>query len=154
MEDLHFDFDSGIVYRFIKTHNIYKIAGSKHSNGYIRFLINNKHYRLHRVLYEKYHNIQLKPDEQIDHINGIRDDNRITNLRIANKSQNMQNKKCYNQLGHKHISLTKCGTYRVLIQCSKFKSINKTFKTLDDAIEFRDNQYRYLNETYDCYYKI
>jgi hypothetical protein len=154
MENLRFDFNSGIIYRHIKSHNTYKITGNKHQNGYIIIGINNKLYCLHRVLYEKYHNIKLKPDEHIDHINGIRDDNRICNLRIATNSQNNQNVKCYNQLGEKHISLTKYGTYQVKILSYKFKSINKTFKTLDDAIEFRDKTLKYLNETYDCYYNI
>jgi hypothetical protein len=153
MEDLRFDFDRGIVYRFKKKYNTYEVARNKHPNGYIYIKINNKRYCLHRVLYEKYHNIKLKPDEHIDHINGIRDDNKITNLRIATNSQNIQNTKCRNQLGHKHIYLH-YGYYRVLIRSYKFKSISKTFKTLDEAINFRNNQYRYLNETYDCFYQM
>jgi hypothetical protein len=154
MENLIFDFDRGIIYRFVKKYNTYDIAGYKQTNGYIYIMIYGKKYGLHRVLYQKYHNIELKPDQQIDHINGIRDDNRICNLRIATRSQNCQNTKCRNRLGHKHIFLTPSGNYRVLIESYKFKTICKNFKTLEEAIEFRNNQYKYINDKYGCYYQI
>jgi hypothetical protein len=154
MEDLIFDFDNGIIYRFVKKYNTYEVAGSKHPTGYIRIKINNKLYLLHRIIYEKYHNIELKPYQDIDHINNIRDDNRICNLRLATRSQNQQNVKCRNQLGEKHIYINRYDNYRVRIESYKFKTINKTFKTLDEAIDFRDKTLKYLNETYDCYYKI
>jgi hypothetical protein len=154
MENLRFDFEKGIVYRHIKTHNTYNIAGYKRKDGYYHIRINNKRIMMHRVIYEKYHNIELKPSQEIDHINGVKDDNRICNLRIATRSQNMQNIKCYNRLGHKHIRLRPCGTYQVQIVCPKFKSICKTFKTLDEAIEFRNKTCKELNEKYDCFYNI
>lgn len=154
MENLRFDFDRGIVYRHVKSHNTYDIAGSKYPNGYIYIMINGKMCLLHRVIYEKYHNIQLTRDQEIDHINGVKDDNRICNLRLATRSQNMQNKKCYNQLGEKHIRLTPSGTYQVQIESYKFKTIRKNFKTLGEAIEFRNNQYKYINDKYDCFYQM
>ena len=43
----------------------------------------------HRVAFAHYHG--RWPDEEIDHINGIRDDNRIANLREADRSLNMRN---------------------------------------------------------------
>jgi hypothetical protein len=153
MENLRFDFDRGIIYRFIKSHNTYKIAGWKHQEGYIYIEINGKMYCLHRIIYEKYHNIELTRDQEIDHINGIRDDNRICNLRLATRSQNNQNTKCRNRLGHKYIYL-KRRTYEVSIFCFKFKTISKRFKTLEEAIEFRDKTLKELNEKYDCYYQI
>jgi hypothetical protein len=151
MENLHFDFDRGIIYRFIKTYCTYEITGYKNRNGYIYIRINGKSYCLHRILYQKYHNIQLTRDQQIDHINGVKDDNRICNLRIATQSQNNQNTKSKNRLGHKHIRLTHEGNYQVRIESYKFKSICKTFKTLGEAINFRDKTLKELNEKYDCF---
>ena len=54
--------------------------------GYIRISINRKSYRGHRLawLYVYGH----FPEMDIDHINGIRHDNRIVNLRLATQAQN------------------------------------------------------------------
>ena len=43
----------------------------------------------HRVAFAHFHG--RWPDDEIDHINGVRDDNRIANLREADRSLNMRN---------------------------------------------------------------
>lgn len=64
-----------------------KVAGSDHK-GYIRIILNNKKYMAHRLawlyVYGEWPNI-------IDHINGIKNDNRIENLRNVNKRENNSN---------------------------------------------------------------
>jgi hypothetical protein len=66
------------------------ISGNKMHDGYMRMIINNKHYSCHRIAWlYVYGNF---PKNQIDHINGIKDDNRICNLREATASQNAINK--------------------------------------------------------------
>ncbi|MGK6932818.1 HNH endonuclease [Escherichia coli] len=49
------------------------------------------------------------PKSDIDHINLVRDDNRIANLRLATRSQNIQNvnKKANNKSGYKGVSWDK-----------------------------------------------
>lgn len=58
-------------------------------SGYVMVSLNNKIYRAHRLawlyIYGRW------PTEFIDHINRVRHDNRIENLRECNKSQNMCN---------------------------------------------------------------
>jgi hypothetical protein len=55
----------------------------------MRISLDNIYYRAHRLAWLYVHDVW--PDDQIDHINGCRDDNRIANLREVTNAQNMQN---------------------------------------------------------------
>ena len=44
----------------------------------------------HRLIMEKHIGRYIEPDEEIHHINGIKKDNRITNLLLVNRSQHKQ----------------------------------------------------------------
>ena len=91
-EEITIDFILGKIYRK-KEDGTLKEVGCKEKYGYLRFYFEGKKISNHRYIYEQYHNVKLKLNEQIDHINMIKDDNRIDNLRIVNNSQNNQNKK-------------------------------------------------------------
>lgn len=63
-------------------------------DGYVKVMVDKKSYSAHRVIWEMMNG--LIPDGmQIDHINHIRNDNRIENLRIVSKQLNMENKSKY-----------------------------------------------------------
>ena len=66
------------------------IAGSKCGLGYIRISVDGRRYYAHRLawlyIYGKW------PTEEVDHINGVRDDNGIENLRQATHAENQQNR--------------------------------------------------------------
>ena len=66
-----------------------QVPGSRHQHGYIVIRIDRKAYLAHRlawlVAYGEW------PKEEIDHINGVRDDNRITNLRDVSRRTNREN---------------------------------------------------------------
>lgn len=64
-------------------------AGSPNSDGYLRVKINNVAFRVHRVIWLITYGEW--PEGQIDHINGVRDDNRIENLRAVSVVGNQQN---------------------------------------------------------------
>jgi len=68
-------------------------AGLVKHDGYVRIRINNRAHSAHRLawLYE----YGVFPKNGIDHINGDRADNRISNLRAANQAENMQNLAMY-----------------------------------------------------------
>jgi hypothetical protein len=73
-----------------KKTNIGKIAGCKHHSGYIVISIKNKQYQAHRLAWIYIYGDIIKPE--IDHINLNKSDNRIINLREANRSENQLNK--------------------------------------------------------------
>jgi hypothetical protein len=64
-------------------------AGTRDTHGYLRVSIHGRQYAAHRLVWAHVHGEW--PSGQIDHKNGVRDDNRIANLRVATGSQNQQN---------------------------------------------------------------
>jgi hypothetical protein len=78
-------------------------AGSKRKDGYrtIKLGLGDRSKTTtileHRLIWFYHH--QRIADDQIDHINGIRDDNRIENLRIVTSRQNSHNTKRHRE-GH------------------------------------------------------
>lgn len=67
-----------------------KRAGYTRSDGYVAISVKSKIYRAHRLVwlyvYGKF------PDDVIDHINRIRNDNRLCNLRECTNQQNQWNR--------------------------------------------------------------
>jgi hypothetical protein len=90
-ELLSYDPDTGIFTNLTQRGKVKKgaVAGSKYSNGYIYIEVDYKRYRAHRLawlyVYGEF------PANQIDHINEIKDDNKIVNLRLATNLENQHN---------------------------------------------------------------
>lgn len=68
-----------------------KIAGTKQPRGYVVVGIERKKHYAHRLAWA--HVTGRWPDQQIDHINLDRSDNRFANLRPADHSQNGANQR-------------------------------------------------------------
>jgi hypothetical protein len=88
---LHYDPETGIFTRKISLGGKYAgtEAGTDHSNGYRQVTINKKKYFLHRLAWFYVHGEW--PPHEIDHINGIRNDNRLCNLRCVTHKENLKN---------------------------------------------------------------
>lgn len=67
------------------------VAGCLHHKGYVVIVIEKRQYQAHRLAWLYVNGSH--PKAQIDHINGVRSDNRITNLREASQAENCQNLK-------------------------------------------------------------
>lgn len=67
-----------------------KVVGSLATTGYLETAVKQKRYLVHRLVFLYHHGYM---PEFIDHVNGVRTDNRIENLRAATHSQNMMNVK-------------------------------------------------------------
>ncbi len=73
-----------------QTRLIGKVAGCKSTGGYLQIRIRGESYSAHRLVWMYVYG--RWPKHNLDHINGIRTDNRIDNLREATYSENSQNR--------------------------------------------------------------
>jgi hypothetical protein len=126
-------------YRFIKGQPIESCFESA-LYPIVRLCKDNKYtsYQVHRLL-----GIVFIPNPNdlpmIDHIDRNPKNNHISNLRWVTHSQNQENRgiPAHNKLGEHYISFNK-GDYRVRIKRNDILH-SKTFKTLDEAKDFRDS---------------
>lgn len=80
------------------------------------------------------------PEDQIDHINRVRSDNRITNLRLATCSENLQNTKLRldNKSGHKGVIwFRRDSVWRAYITVNRVSQHLGYFPQINDAIAAR-----------------
>jgi len=90
---LHYDPVTGNFTRLTRTAQCVKvgdIAGSTNRLGYVALWILGKRYAAHRVAWFYIHGYW--PTKTIDHINLIRNDNRLVNLREATAAENNINR--------------------------------------------------------------
>lgn len=93
-----------------------KKAGTLNARGYIAINISSRPMLAHRLAWLYMHGEW--PSLQIDHINGVRTDNRIANLRLATRYENMRNikRKSTNKSGYKGVSWSaECKKWRACI---------------------------------------
>ena len=66
-------------------------AGAIDRYGYIRIKVDGKSYSAHRLAWLYVHSTW--PTDEIDHINGVRNDNRFGNLRVITRQGNVHNRR-------------------------------------------------------------
>ena len=140
--DWYYIFDSdyeitrcGKVRRIYKNGKIHYIKPSLANNGYLHITVNKrKRYSIHRILATLF---IPNPDNKpcVDHINRIRTDNRLCNLRWATHQEN-----CYNKIQKGCICRTKDKVkgkmyygWRVHYYDENSKPVSKRFKKKEDA---------------------
>ena len=114
-------------------------AGSLHKKtGYVKIKILGRDYRAHRlawlIVYGSF------PPDQIDHINGIKHDNRISNLRAVTHAENSRNRSLdiRNKSGYTGITYNKKTNKWIAQIGGTRKRVNLGyFDNLEDAVEAR-----------------
>ena len=92
-ELLHYSHETGVFIRAMDKATAKKgdVAGTKGNRGYRLIRLDAVEYLAHRLAWLYYYGSEA--EGEIDHINHIRDDNRISNLRVTTRDENQRNKK-------------------------------------------------------------
>lgn len=121
-----------------------EVAGDSKPNGAGYITINTKafggRYQAHRICWALHHQKLPEVYQVIDHINGVKHDNRAVNLRLVTQSANCNNRalRSDNKSGHRGVSW--CNTWRrwmVWINVNKVRLYVGRFERLEDAIDAR-----------------
>jgi hypothetical protein len=122
-------------------------AGNQRKDGYIDIGYKGKLIRAHRIIWFMHYGFM--PDF-IDHINGLRNDNRIENLRVATRQQNQMNLKTRfdNSSGYTGVYWVKrLNKWFARIQLGYKTKHLGVFESIDDAIAVRKNaEIKYFGE--------
>lgn len=111
------------------------IAGSLDNTGYIHIMLNGKKYLAHILVW--LYCFEELPVAELDHINGIKHDNRLDNLREVTRSQNNMNRKVLksNKLGIKGVRKQANGKFTARININGKQKHLGTFNTAEEASE-------------------
>lgn len=114
------------------------IAGTLNKyTKYVVIAIDSISYPAHRLGFYMYYS--RWPNGEIDHINHIRSDNRIVNLREVSRKGNMRNKtkSKRNSTGHTGVYKTTAGNWIARITVDGVVHNLGTYKTLEEAVKAR-----------------
>lgn len=113
------------------------VAGYYDPNGYVQVRISGRLFQAHQLIYLMEYGTMVP---LIDHINGNKHDNRLSNLRAATKQVNAINSKLpsNNKSGVKGVSWHKAGQkWTAQIKHNQKKIHLGSYSKLEDAIEAR-----------------
>ena len=136
---LHYDSQTGVFTRAeIGKKNFGKPAGCINDVGYVCIKLHSKQYKAHRLawLYSFGH----FPSKFTDHINGVRNDNRLVNLREVTPTENNRNSKItsLNTSGQMGVGWNnKIQKWRSRIHIGGKEIFLGSFKNKEDAIKVR-----------------
>jgi hypothetical protein len=108
------------------------------SSGYATYK-NGNNIRMHRLVWELV-NGPVPDDMDIDHINSNRLDNRVANLRLATRSQNLAHRTGYeNKTGYRGVARRRTGRYRGYVWKNQKQHWTATVDTAEEAARLRDD---------------
>ena len=128
-----FEYKDGVLYWKVSTAQCVEIGNAVggtngRKNPYLRTKINNQRYLVHRIIFLMWHGYM---PEIVDHIDGNISNNKIDNLRPANRCENRHNasknknntSNCKNVFYHKNrnVWMVRVMANKKIIHCGTFK---------------------------------
>ena len=154
LELFRYDYETGVLYwRWRVNSRVPKTleAGAQNkSNGYLYVTVHGRRYLVHRVVMLMCYGFYGEGLE-VDHINHVRNDNRLDNLRFVTHGENMRNKSVSskNTSGVTGVYFSKAKKkYRAQIKVDRETIYLGIFDTLEGAAEARrqaDRKYKFNN---------
>ncbi len=138
---LDYDQETGIFTWKVRAANRVKAgdaAGSLGGDGYLQISVQSRRYQAHRLAWLHFHGVW--PEDQLDHINRNKTDNRLVNLRDVTQKQNMQNrsKPSNNTSGHPGVSWNKrLSKWQAKIEHNRKQIHLGYFSILEEAVAAR-----------------
>lgn len=132
----NFDFDKGLIYNKLTG----KVLASSHQSGYQTVCFRKGiYYYSHRVLWKAFY--KEEPPQIIDHINNVKNDNRIVNLKAVTRHENkVKSPKVYNLSGFRGVVKRKDrNKFEVKVSCDALLRDKLGVKEL--SIGYYDNEY-------------
>jgi hypothetical protein len=130
--------ETGILHWKVSRSNAIKVGSAvkyKSKNGYIQVRLLGKLWMAHRLIW--CYKTGKFPELWLDHIDGDRSNNRFENLRVVDRSTNMQNVKRANVDSFtQHLGVTfdkQAGKFRAQHIYQGVKVLNKLFRTAEEA---------------------
>ena len=147
-EVLNFDLETGIFNWKQKRGSkpVGSIAGAPQNKGYIQIMIDNRNYLAHRLAW--FYVYGEWPKNQIDHINRIKTDNSIKNLRDVDGSTNLHNvgTRSHNTSGVNGVYWSnRSKKWICTIEINTKKHWLGSFSTLEDAKKCRELKNKQLS---------
>jgi hypothetical protein len=151
-----YDPETGLFEGIVNRGKRYKIGmpfGKPEKKGYLQVTIDGRTYHLQRLAWLYVHGVW--PEHQIDHRNGIPSDNRLENLRDANRCQQNWNKKAITgKKTPKNVFFLKTtGKYRVRITESFKVRFLAEYETLEEASMVAVEQRRRIHGEFDVSFR-
>ena len=133
---LHYDPDTGVftAKKAWGRRPAGRVLGSTNGHGYLQIGVSNRSYTAQRLAWLYVHG--RWPDGVVDHINRVRNDNRICNLRDVSQSQNSLNTE-YTTSKAKVRGVTYAPPWRAFIQVDGKRKDLGRFHTLEEAVAAR-----------------